>query len=140
VTRRPPPPPKVGYSTRSRIDKLGVKEHMRVSVLGVDDPSFLPELRQRTADVSEGRAGRNRDMIVFGAEREAALARLDALRAAIVPNGAIWVVWPKGQKHITEDTIRRAALARDLVDVKVMAFSERLSALKLVIPVARRPR
>jgi hypothetical protein len=36
--------------------------------------------------------------------------------------------------------IRAAALEHGLVDVKVMAFSERLSALKLVIPVARRQR
>ena len=133
-------PPRVGYSPRSRIDKLGVKEGMRVSVLAVDDPSFLPELRHRTGDVSEGRAGRGRDLIVLGATREADLARLATLKAAIAPNGAIWVVWPKGRKPFTEDVIRGAALARGLVDVKVMAFSETLSALKLVIPVAQRPK
>jgi hypothetical protein len=140
MARRTTPPPQVGYSPRSRIDKLGVKPDMRVAVLAVDDPSFLPELRQRTADIVEGRAGRQRDMIVFAVEREAELSRLDVLRRAIVPDGAIWVVWPKGRKPLTEDVIRRAAIARDLVDIKVMAFSERLSALKLVIPVALRPR
>jgi len=48
------------------------------------------------------------------------------------------VVWPKGQAHIKEGMIREAALAQGLVDVKVCAFSGTLSALKLVIPVARR--
>ena len=48
------------------------------------------------------------------------------------------MLWPKGQKHITEDMIRAAAIAHGLVDIKVVAFSERLSGLKLVIPVARR--
>ena len=133
-------PARAGYSPRSRIDKLGVKQGMRVSVLAVDDPSFLPELRHRTGDISEGRAGRGRDLIVLGATREADLARLETLKAAIAPDGAIWVVWPKGLNPFTEDVIRRTALARGLVDVKVMAFSERLSALKLVIPVAQRPR
>jgi hypothetical protein len=50
----------------------------------------------------------------------------------------IWAIWPKGQKHIKEDMIRAAALEQDLVDVKVIAFSEALSGLKLVIPLARR--
>ena len=35
---------------------------------------------------------------------------------------------------------RNAAKAQGLVDVKVMSFSETLSALKLVIPVAERPK
>jgi len=50
----------------------------------------------------------------------------------------IWAIWPKGQKHIGEGMIRDAALAQGLVDVKVMAFSETLSGLKLVIPIAKR--
>ena len=48
------------------------------------------------------------------------------------------MLWPKGQKRLTEGMIRDAALAQGLVDIKVAAFSETLSALKLVIPIARR--
>jgi len=66
------------------------------------------------------------------------LAKLAALERAIRRDGAIWVVWPKGQAHIKEDMVRAAALARGLVDVKVCAFSATLSALKLVIPLAKR--
>ena len=47
-------------------------------------------------------------------------------------------MWPKGRPELREDDIRRAALAIDLVDVKVAAFSATHSALKLVIPVAKR--
>ncbi|HEY2980381.1 MAG TPA: hypothetical protein VGJ22_04300 [Anaerolineales bacterium] len=47
-------------------------------------------------------------------------------------------VWTKGRKEFREDDIRAFALAHDLVDVKVMAFSETLSGLKLGIPVAKR--
>jgi hypothetical protein len=77
-------------------------------------------------------------MILFAVDGPAPLKRLTALERAIRRNGAIWVVWPKGQPHIKEDTIRGSAIAQGLVDVKVIAFSETLSALKLVIPVARR--
>jgi hypothetical protein len=49
-------------------------------------------------------------------------------------------VWPKGRPEFREDDVRRAALGAGLVDVKVVAFSAALSALKLVIPVAQRGR
>jgi hypothetical protein len=77
-------------------------------------------------------------MILLGIDGPKPLSRLAALQNSIKRNGMIWAIWPKGQKHIKEDMIRSAALSQDLVDVKVMAFSETLSGLKLVIPVAKR--
>ncbi len=132
------PKAQVGYSRRSRLDKLGVKPGMRVAVLGVAERDFVPELRQRTADIASGRTRKDTAMIFLGAENAAALRRLAALQRSMLEDGAIWVLWPKGQKHITEGMIRTAAIEQGLVDVKVVAFSERLSGLKLVIPVARR--
>jgi hypothetical protein len=128
----------VGYSKRSRLDKLGVKPDMRVALVGVTDAAFQRELRERTEDVSVGRPRKDTDMVLFAVNGPAALARLATLQNSIKRNGSIWVLWPKGQAHIKEDTIRAAAIARGLVDVKVIAFSETLSGLKLVIPLARR--
>ena len=68
------------------------------------------------------------------------LDRLTTYREAIAEDGAIWVVWIKGQKSLTETHVRDAAKAQGLVDVKVMSFSDQLSALKLVIPRAQRTR
>jgi hypothetical protein len=127
-----------GYSNKSRLDKLGVKPGMRVAVLNVDDRRILKELSQRTDDVATGRPLEASDMILFGVDGPKPLARLAAWRHEIKPDGMIWVIWPKGKPHIKEDMIRAAALAQDLVDVKVIAFSETLSGLKLVIPVAKR--
>jgi hypothetical protein len=73
-------------------------------------------------------------------ERTGDLARLPALRDALKSDGALWVVWPKGRPAFREDDVRKAALRAGLVDVKVASFSDTLSALKLVIPVARRGR
>ena len=129
---------RVGYSKRSRLDKLGVKPGMRVAVLGVEEHDFLAELGERTAEIATGRARKETEIVFFGVEAPAPLARLATLQRSIRKDGAIWVLWPKGQKHITEGMIRDAALAHGLVDIKVVAFSERLSGLKLVIPVARR--
>jgi hypothetical protein len=130
--------PAVGYSKRSRLDKLGVKPGMRVALVGLDDAAFLRELRQRTDDVTEGAPRKETEMMLFAVDGPSPLKRLAALQRAIVKNGAIWVVWPKGQAHIKEDMIRAAAIAQGLVDIKVIAFSETLSGLKLVIPVAKR--
>lgn len=127
-----------GYSKRSRLDKLGVKPGMRVALVGLEDAAFQRELRGRTTDVAEGRPRKDTEMILFAVDGTAPLERLTTLQRALVRNGAIWVVWPKGQSHIKEDLIRAAAIAQGLVDVKVIAFSETLSGLKLVIPLARR--
>ncbi len=124
---------------RSRLEKIGVKPGHLVSVLSVDDETFLQELSALDVTVSAGKARPRSDIIIVGVSARTDLDRLAALRETIVPNGAIWTVWPKGQKTLREDDVRAAAKAMGLVDVKVMSFSDRLSGLKLVIPVALRP-
>jgi hypothetical protein len=128
----------VGYSKRGRLDKLGVKPGMRVAIVGETERDFRPELKQRAGEITLGRPKKDTDLVFFAVEDVMPLRRLATLQRSIRREGAIWVLWPKGQKHITEDMIRAAAIACGLVDIKVVAFSERLSGLKLVIPVARR--
>ena len=52
--------------------------------------------------------------------------------------GALWVVYPKGQKHIAQNDVMAAAKSAGLVDVKVVSFSDTHTALKLMIPISRR--
>jgi hypothetical protein len=122
------------------LDKLGVKPGMRVSLLGLDDEEFKKQLRARTRDVIEGRAASNSDLVFVKMTAAGDVAQLKALRRAIKPGGAVWVVWPKGRKAFREDDARRAGPHAGLVDVKVASFSDELSALKMVIPVKERPR
>jgi len=121
----------------SRIDKLGVKAGMRVSVLGVTDATFAGEMEERCADVS-ARFASKADMIFFGAEKKTALDRLVGLSRSIVPEGAIWIVYPKGVREITENDVLSATRAAGLVDTKVVGFSKSHTAIKAVIPVAAR--
>ncbi|HEV2986441.1 MAG TPA: hypothetical protein VGX46_18725, partial [Vicinamibacterales bacterium] len=67
------------------------------------------------------------------------LARLEKLKASMKPNGAIWVVRPKGRPEISERAVMRAGKAAGLVDVKVVSFSATHTAEKFVIPVSARP-
>lgn len=111
---------------------------MRVGLLGLDDPAFLAELSQRVAAPVPGRVPRGADLAFVYLDKRAALPQLRKARQAIASNGAVWAIWPKGRKQLREDDIRAFGPSAGLVDVKVIAFSESLSGLKLVIPVAQR--
>ena len=123
---------------RTRLDKLGIGADSVVAIVGLDDPGFLAEVQGRTQHVTTVRRSRAADFVIYRATTLADLDTLAALRGGLAETGAIWVVWTKGRKALTEDHVRRAALAQGLVDIKVMAFSDELSGLKLVIPVAMR--
>ena len=122
---------------KGRLDKLGIKPESKVCLLGVPDQDFRAELLERTKDVSEG-LRKGADFILFYAGSQEALGRLESLQRSIKENGAIWVLWPKGNKNITRDHIFAASHAANLVDVKICAFSDTLSGLKVVIPRERR--
>ncbi len=123
---------------RSLADKLDVKPGLRVSVCGVRDAGFREQLAARTGDISDGKAAKDSDLIFLGAEMEKDLARVPRLKTSIKRNGAIWIVYPKGRKEITENAVRGTGLEAGLVDVKVARFSDTHTALKFVIPVAQR--
>ena len=66
------------------------------------------------------------------------LDRLTKLEPMLNRAGAIWIVYPKGLKAITEMSVMNAAGAAGFVDNKTCKFSETHTALRVVIPVARR--
>jgi hypothetical protein len=125
---------------RGLMDKLGVKPGARVSVVGLDEPWLLKELEERGADVSRGRVRQGSDLVFAGMTTPSDLSRLASLREAVEPDGAVWVIWPKGQKIFREDDVRAAGPGARLVDVKVVSVSETLSGLKMMVPVALRGR
>ena len=61
---------------------------------------------------------------------------LPKLLAALTPDGALWISWPKKSSGVvtdmTEDVVRAIALPTGLVDVKVAAIDDVWSGLKLV--------
>lgn len=123
---------------KSLLDKLGVKAGMRVSMLGFFDDSFLRDLKSRTSDITGGKPAKDSDLIFFGAENSAALAKLRAESRSLKAAGAVWVVYPKGRKDITEAAVFAAGKRAGLVDVKVASFSATHTALKFVIPLSKR--
>jgi hypothetical protein len=79
-------------------------------------------------------------VLLFAESRADLDTRLPVALGQIPRDGAVWVVWPKksserwrsGERTVTEDVVRAAALALGVVDVKVCAVDETWSGLKLV--------
>ena len=120
------------YSNRPLLDKLGVKERMRIAVLGLDDPAFVELLGTRTGDVYVGRRRVGLDQIYIRFDRREDLRRIRTQKDFIEKNGSVWALWPKGSKFINDNDVRNAGLDSGLVDVKVVSFSAELSAIKFV--------
>jgi len=130
--------PERDYSHRLLIDKLGVKPGQKIAVLGVESAEFLTELAARVPEYSRGKRVAGADLIFFSAEAVADLVSLKSLSHSIQKNGAIWVMYPKGQKHIREIDVINAGKAAGLTDNKVCSFSATHTALRFCIPVAKR--
>ena len=127
-----------GYSGTPLPKKLGMDKARRISVLNAP-PDYVRSLGVLASEQLE----QGSDLIQFFAESRAAVQRMmPQLRQSIVPNGAIWISWPKKASEIhtdlDENYIRAVALANQLVDVKVCAVDATWSGLKLVIPLALR--
>ena len=124
---------------KSVIQKLGIKPGQEVALVNLpDDAAFASDLERAGAHVTRNKPKKNSDAIFYGANTRADLDRLPALKTSLAPNGALWILRPKGVKTITEADTMAAGKASGLVDVKVVKFSETHSAEKFVIPVARR--
>lgn len=131
-------PPERDYSHRLLIDKLGVKPGQRIAVLGVESAEFLKDLTERVPEYSRGKRIAEADLIFFSAESRGDLSRLETLGRSIQKSGAVWVVYPKGQTHIREIDVIQAGKDAGLTDNKVCSFSVTHTALRFVIPVAKR--
>jgi len=138
-----------GYSAKSLADKLGYKVGQRALFIALP-----PELAELPAEVAFESAlhkpawnvvlaARSFDLIHAFTTAKADLdSHLRTLQDALKADGAIWVSWPKKASKVatdvTEDRVREAALALDLVDIKVAAIDAVWSGLKLVIRKERR--
>jgi len=122
---------------KSVVEKLGVKATHRVSLCGRLPEAFVADLERAGADLSR-RVRKTSDVIFLAASSRDDLSRLPSLKDSLVPNGAIWVVRPKGVATISESDVMGAGRAAGLVDVKVVRLSATHTGEKLVIPVSKR--
>lgn len=128
---------------KTRLEKLGVKPNAAVSLIGNFDPDFLGELRSITknlsiAETNKGKAAPDAEWIFFFADTSKDLSHAAKLAKGLRGAAALWVVYPKGQKKITENDVLAGGRKCGLKDIKVVGFSQTHTALKFVIPLEKR--
>lgn len=132
-----------GYSAKPVVQKLGIRPGFCIFVEGA--PSAYGDIvGQLPVDVRIAPRLKGRlDLVHVFATRAAGLAaKLRGYRAAIEPDGMIWVSWPKKSSGVAADltdiVVRDIALPLGLVDIKVCAIDAIWSGLKFVIPKDQR--
>jgi hypothetical protein len=124
-----------GYSGTPLVDKLGIKPGSRMHFVGA--PPSLPDALGPLPDGAREVARGALDFaMLFVSDRSDLEKRFAKLRDRLVPNGMLWVSWPKKSSgvatNLTEDVVRTVGLAAGVVDVKVCAVDETWSGLKFV--------
>jgi hypothetical protein len=118
---------------------LGIKADTVVALLAAP-PGFERTLGPLPDGVEVRTQARGRfDVIVFFATRQAELARrFPVMARALLPDGGLWVAWPKKKScvatDLTFDPVQGAGLDAGLVDNKVCAIDDTWSALRFVVP------
>ena len=123
---------------KSRIEKLGVKQGAKVCLLGKFEPEFLAEVNGLAKSAGKGKISQDTEWIFFAADSKDDLRDLSKIAKSMRGAAALWIVYPKGQKHITENDVLAAGRKCGLKDVKVVGFSPTHTALKFVIPLSER--
>lgn len=123
---------------KSLMDKMGVKPGLEVAIVGRFETSFRTEIMDALGVKPGVKPVPGLDLVFYLLVHENDPEKFKELKAAIEPDGGIWAVYPRGRKDLSEDTIRSAARAVGLVDIKIVRVSNTHGAVKLVIPKADR--
>ena len=120
-----------GYTGRPLPKKLGIKSGHKVCLLDAP-PKFIRTLTPDSNDTDAVRISHDLrqplvDVAVLFVDRIADLERRFAdIAARLHPAGGFWVAWPKKRRgnDITEEVVRRIALACGMVDNKVCSMGD----------------
>jgi hypothetical protein len=110
--------------------KMGITSEMSVELTGnADDQALEEALAQAKAITSRGG-----DLIVARVNTPQQLSRVLKSKAVPLANRIpVWIVYPKGRGHaLNEQDVRSLCLAAGLVDHKVTAVSDTLTALRFI--------
>jgi hypothetical protein len=125
---------------KTRMEKLGVKAGAKVSVIGKFDfdEEFVAELKALKSSSGKEKARDEGEWIFLAVSARDELAQVRKIAKGMKDAASLWIVYPKGQKTITENDVLAAGRKAALKDVKVCGFSTTHTALKFVIPLSDR--
>jgi hypothetical protein len=124
---------------RDVLDKLGLKPGQAVRIVGQGEPRLLARVRARVRR-RLANAGLRADLVLYWPRNAAEVTKtLVRLRAAVFPQGAIWVVTAKrgrrgfnGMEYLAAAELIPLGLAAGLVDNKICSVSEAETAMRFV--------
>ena len=126
-----------GYSGKSLLQKLGVREADVLSV--IDPPADYASLTSPLPDGARRVEGLDRQAMVthlFVRDRAGLEAQVEAVFADRPAGSMVWISWPKKSSKtfvdLTEDGVREMVLPTGWVDVKVCAVDADWSGLKFM--------
>ena len=136
-----------GYSGTPLPKKLGIKSDHRIALIRAPR-GFEATLAPLPAGVwieSNFAVGEPFDVILCFNRSCAELdANIVPLAKRLVPNGGLWVAWPKRtsgvETDLSENVVRAKGLELGLVDNKICAVDETWSGLRFVIRLKDRPK
>jgi len=123
---------------KSRMEKLGVKPGAKVAVVGRMESDFEAELGKTSPDFARAVIAPDTEWIFLMADAPKGLAQATNIAKGMRGAVALWIVYPKGQKEMTENDALATGRKAGLKDVKVVGFSPTHTALKFVIPLDKR--
>lgn len=123
---------------RGLVDKLGVDATKKVCVVGKLDEDTRADIAASGAKVAKSARGKDFDVVFFAVSAKKDLERLEAIKAMIKDDGAIWIVHPTGDEGLRERDVLIAGRTLQLMDHKPLKLSDQLLAVRFVIPAAHR--
>lgn len=120
------------------VEKLGVDAEKKVCIVGKLDPDLRADIEGTGAKVAKSARGKDFDMLFVAASSKKDLEKLATYRTMIKDDGAIWIVYPKGNEELRERDVLIAGRTLQLTDNKQVKVSEELTSVRFVVPVAQR--
>jgi hypothetical protein len=120
---------------KTRAEKLGLKANTEVRLVGAFETGFLQEVKYAKVQAGVVAAPQN-TFIAIATKSD--LKEIAKHAKKISGSDALWVVYPKGKKDLTENDVIAAGRKAGLKDLKVVGFSAINTALKFVLPLEKR--
>ena len=132
-----------GYSGTPLARKLGIRSGAVVAVVSPPD-GFVGVLELPNGALLRPTARGRLDVVLFFVTRRSELARrFPGFKRALVPDGGLWIAWPKRSSGVATDLtfepVQAIGLANGLVDNKVAAIDDTWSGLRFVYRTRDRP-
>jgi len=129
-----------GYSGTPLPRKLGLKPGQKALLLSVPieikDITEFPGFSDVKKRLPSNEARRFDYIHLFVKNQKSLETKLPQIRSSLLPDGILWVSWPKKSSGIASDitgnTLRSLILPTGLVDVKVCAVNDIWSGLKFM--------